>query len=107
MRSQLAAFVRYGATASAAAELDDHLATGLVARGWLPARAADELGLGLTWASARDEAGRERVLEGYYTVQLWEGLAVQVDVQHLHGPHFQEQDENDVLAGTVRLVVGL
>jgi len=58
-------------------------------------------GQGFLLGDGRLTYGRERILEGYYTLHLWRGVFASVDVQHINNPGYN-QDRGPVLVPGLR-----
>ena len=61
-------------------------------------------GLGFLLGDGRLRYGQEQIVESYYTLRLWRGVSVSVDLQHITNPGYN-RDRGPVLVGTGRLHV--
>ena len=61
-------------------------------------------GLGFLLGDGRLTYGREKIVEGYYTLHLWRGLYTAFDLQHINNPGYN-RDRGPVLVPSLRLHV--
>ena len=84
--------------------IGDSVVAGVVARGFLPRREHDEIGIGLAWSELfQGGTNREAVVEAYYHFALREGLSLQPDMQYIASP---SGIHPDALVVGVRVQVG-
>lgn len=112
--TRFSAFLRYGLASTLSNQVKDNLSAGIVAKGLIPSRKDDKLGIAVTRVTPGSEyieqmkksgtslAADETAYELSYRIELASGLALQPDLQYISNPGLSETN-NFAIDGAIRI----